>query len=229
MKISALLPVRGGSKRVLQKNTRPFAEGGSSLLEIKLRQLAKLDFLHEIVLSTDDLLSMELATKILGGRAKIVARPPELCLDSTLLDDLIEHMGANCSSDYFLWTHVTSPFFGTALYRSANELFSDAIAEGHDSLLAVEPIQDFMLFRGAPLNFGNATNFWPRTQDLEPVHRVTSSLFMGHVDLLTKLRNRIGEMPVYFEVAGIAAVDIDWPEDFENAALQLRIRPDLVL
>ena len=47
MKIKALIPVRSGSVRVKNKNIAPFA--GSSLLEIKIRQMLRIPELDGVV------------------------------------------------------------------------------------------------------------------------------------------------------------------------------------
>ena len=52
MKIKALVAVRSGSQRVVNKNIRPFA--GSSLLEIKLNQLKRIPNIDGIVVNTND-------------------------------------------------------------------------------------------------------------------------------------------------------------------------------
>ena len=52
MKIKALVAVRSGSMRVKNKNIRPFA--GSTLLEVKLAQLKRIDSLDGIIVKTWD-------------------------------------------------------------------------------------------------------------------------------------------------------------------------------
>ena len=62
--IKALIPVRSGSKRVKNKNIRPFA--GSSLLEIKIKQLQRINNLDGIVVNSNDDTMLEIA-KSLGA------------------------------------------------------------------------------------------------------------------------------------------------------------------
>ena len=58
MKIKALIPVRSGSVRVKNKNIAPFA--GSSLLEIKIRQMLRIPELDGVVVNSnsDEMLQM---------------------------------------------------------------------------------------------------------------------------------------------------------------------------
>ena len=48
-KFSALIPVRKGSQRVLNKNIKPF--GNSSLLEIKINVLKTVSIIDEIIVN----------------------------------------------------------------------------------------------------------------------------------------------------------------------------------
>ena len=52
MKIKALVAVRSGSQRVVNKNIRPFA--GSTLLEVKLNQLKRIPNLDGIIVNSND-------------------------------------------------------------------------------------------------------------------------------------------------------------------------------
>ena len=52
--IKALIPVRAGSQRVKNKNIRPFA--GSSLLEIKIKQMMRIKELDGVIVNSDNFL-----------------------------------------------------------------------------------------------------------------------------------------------------------------------------
>ncbi|MFM6201380.1 MAG: cytidylyltransferase domain-containing protein, partial [Dolichospermum sp.] len=78
--LSFFLPVRKGSERVKNKNTRPFANIEGGLTELKLRQLLECTFCEEISLSTNDQEVMRIADSLNElSRIKIVQRPEELC------------------------------------------------------------------------------------------------------------------------------------------------------
>ena len=51
MKLTAIIPVRAGSQRVKNKNLKPFA--GTTLLEIKIETLKKVQGIDEIIVSSD--------------------------------------------------------------------------------------------------------------------------------------------------------------------------------
>ena len=222
-----VIPCRAGSSRVREKNTRPFGPKGESLLEIKLRQVLQLDFVDEIILSTNDPLCVAVAREVSESRVTVDRRPEELCRDSTNLSDLILYFGSIVTGHHFLWTHVTSPFFGSDAYARAYESFLNEKDKGKDSLVVVEKIQDFCMFREQPINFGHPGLFWPRTQDLEPIYRLTSGLFVGGTAELLAKGNRVGSQPFYFEVNGPESIDIDWSFQFDLARTVLERHPNL--
>jgi N-acylneuraminate cytidylyltransferase len=59
--VIAMVPVRAGSTRVPNKNTRPF--GGTSLLQLKLKLLKKVVGITQIVVSTDCDISADMGLK----------------------------------------------------------------------------------------------------------------------------------------------------------------------
>jgi CMP-N-acetylneuraminic acid synthetase len=58
-KITVVVPVRKGSQRVKNKNFKSFAD--SSLLEVKLDILKKVDIIDDIVVNTDSERALEIA------------------------------------------------------------------------------------------------------------------------------------------------------------------------
>ena len=92
----------------------------------------------------------------------------------------------------------------------------DAVKENdYDSAFCASKIQDYFWVNGKPLNF-DATNI-PRSQDLEPIYRETSGVYVFRKDVFEKYRRRIGENPYISEVSYREAIDINEPEDFEMA------------
>ena len=62
MTLKALIPVRSGSQRVKNKNIRPFA--GSSLLEIKIKQMLRIPELDGVVVNSNSDEMLEVASRL---------------------------------------------------------------------------------------------------------------------------------------------------------------------
>ena len=61
-KITAVIPVRKGSVRVKNKNTKPFVN--TTLLELKIKQLKNVNSIDEIIVSSDCNRMLEIASKM---------------------------------------------------------------------------------------------------------------------------------------------------------------------
>lgn len=219
MSLSVFLPVRKGSERVLNKNTRKFGDLEGGLLQLKLEQLVKLDNVDEILISTNDERSKEIAHlyRQKDPKIKIIERPEELGHSETNLSDLILHAGEVCSFDNILWTHVTSPFFDTKSYSEAIAIFKQVLKKQFDSLITGRKYNDFLLDVGTNKIINNHSGMeWPRTQDLDHCFELNNAVFLASAEIFNKGK-RIGTNPFLMETGKIASVDVDDEEDFKIA------------
>ena len=92
---------------------------------------------------------------------------------------------------------------------------ADSRTGEYDSAFCAVKIQDFLWKDGEPLNF-DAANI-PRSQDLEPIYRETSGVYVFTKEVFRMLHRRIGVRPYVKEVTYKEAVDINNPEDFALA------------
>lgn len=222
-KIAFFLPTRKGSERVKNKNTRPFAGIQGGLVEIKIRQLLSTKHVDEIILSTNDEICMEVVQKFtLDRRLRIVARPDNLCLSSTNLQDLICYVPTITDADHILWGHVTTPLAGANEYDKGIELYFSKLHEGYDSLVGVTELKNFLLNREGKL-INNTTNIpWPRTQDLEPLYEINHTMFLAKREVYIEQKNRIGVNPMLHVMDEIHSFDIDWEDDFAIAEVMYK-------
>lgn len=211
------LPTRKGSQRVKSKNTRPFSGIEGGILENKLTQLLNASLIDEIILSTNDELSVQVAEKIDRNQSKIkvVIRPDHLCLDTTNLTDLINYVPTITDSDHILWGHTTTPFINGNDYDDIIKNYFVKIREGFDSLVTVAQLQNFILKPdGKMFNNESGSLRWPRTQDLPMLYEVNHAAFMTSRAIYIEQQNRIGINPYLFEQDKIKSFDIDWEDDF---------------
>lgn len=217
MSITVFLPVRKGSQRVPNKNTRPFAEFDGGLLELKLKQLVEVQYINEIIVSTNDEACVAVAEKF-QNYIKIDHRPDNLASSITNLSDLIRYVPSITESEHVLWTHVTSPFFQAVNYKSAIKAYFEALETGYDSLMSVLPFKNFLWDKEKnDLINRNSSTRWPQTQDLFPYYEIDSAVFMAPKSLLEETGDRVGQRPYLFENDKLTALDIDYEEDFKIA------------
>lgn len=218
--ISFFLPVRGGSQRVISKNTRPFAGIKGGLLELKLRQLLETHCCCEIVLSTDDARSIEIAESLnQDNRIRIVRRPDHLCLSTTLVQDLIDYVPTIIHTGHVFWLHSTAPFVQPSDYDSAADAYFKSILEGYDSLMTVNRYQKFLWSedKNDVINFDRSKILWPNTQDLSPLWEINHAFYISSRQNYLTLRDRIGRKPSLWDMGAEKSMDIDWEDDFHLA------------
>lgn len=214
MPVKILLPVRQGSQRVRNKNIQSFNGLDLSLLTIKLKQLDELLFngvVDEIIVSTD---CQTTALEVTSNFSKFTLdqRPSALCQSDTRLSELIKYFGGFVNvNDTVLWTHVTSPFFGTREYTMALKSYFNK-GGLNDSLVSVRRIQNFIFEDSRALNF--TPGKWARTQDLVPYYEITNACFICSGYNYVKYGARLGDTPKLFESSILSSLDVDEMEDF---------------
>ncbi|MDC0444493.1 acylneuraminate cytidylyltransferase family protein [Alphaproteobacteria bacterium] len=215
---SCFLPCRRNSQRVPRKNVKKFGSGDVCLLSLKLDQLLELELFSEIVVSTDDEKVKEISLRYDSSKVRVVDRDPMLASSTTRLKDLIVHASQVVKNDHVFWTHVTSPFCGSAIYSSAIAAYEQSVQNGKDSLMSVQVLREYVLFEGKALNFDLGNEKWPPTQSLTPIYKVNNAIFINSRVNYMKYEDRVGKRPFLFEMNGLSSLDIDDPEDFDLAA-----------
>lgn len=228
MKSIVFLPVKERSERVEKKNLRHFGLG-LSLFQWKLRSLIASSVFDAIYVSTSGAISVfkdqlneivDQMDNVNSAEVVLEARPRPLQIDDSTsrLAKFCGQVGADY--DQIIWTHCTSPFLKCATIEKA---LNRVVFEEYDSGLTVKRHQTFFLHNQTPVNFGDVGNFWPRSQDLEPLFEVTSGFFLGPPDIF-KSGRRIGNRPLLIELNSEEAIDIDTTDDFSRAQSLVEVR-----
>ena len=212
--ITAFLPCRKGSQRVPRKNIRKFAHYEYGLIELKINQLVNSKLIDSICLSTDDQDIINYVKSLNNRKIKIDTRNESLCRSSTSTDDLINYVKELIPTGHIIWTHVTAPFFNKEDYDKAINSYKKAIQKGYDSLMTTTVLKTFLWYNKKPFNYDRSIEKWPRTQTLEPVHEINSSVFIANSKIYTSYNDRIGLNPFLYEIDKIKGFDIDLEEDF---------------
>lgn len=106
--LTAIIPVRGGSKGILRKNLREVA--GMSLLERAIRFALASPRIDRTIVTTDDPEMHEVATRF--GVAAPTLRPAHLASDGATTAAVVDHLMVECGIDegFLLILQATSPF-----------------------------------------------------------------------------------------------------------------------
>ncbi len=216
--IVAFLPMRRGSERVPNKNTRNFSGIEDGLTFIKISQLLKVKRIYKIIISTNDDKVKKIANSFNNNKIVIIDRAEELSSSNTSTDELIKYVPTIVSSNFILWTHTTSPFIDENTYDDMIDKFFQNI-DKFDSLMSVTMIQKFLWDDNGPINDDRKIEKWPRTQTIKPIYEVNSGAFIASIDVYKYLKDRIGLNPFLYKLDGKQSFDIDWEDDFDMAEI----------
>jgi len=211
--VNVFLPMRAGSERIPNKNTKSFSGIDGGLCLIKLKQLLKCKLINKIIVSTDDIKVMDICNGFVSDRIKVIRRPSTLASSETSTDELIKYVPEIMPNGHILWTHVTSPFIDANVYDRIIQTYFKNIG-AHDSLMTVTKLKKFFWSNLGPINYDPSVEKWPRTQTIKPLWEVNSGAFLAKKNIYETHMDRIGSNPYMFELNQEISFDIDWPIDF---------------
>ncbi|QDW18851.1 cytidylyltransferase domain-containing protein [Flavobacterium sp. KBS0721] len=212
MKNIAIIPARGGSKRLPQKNIK-LLDGFPLLSFSILFAQANSEIIDEIYVSTDDEAIKNIALKY---GAKVIDRPKDLSGDLEPTVSALKHVLQSIDSevDNVVLLQATNPIRPKNLLKESFEIYQK---ENSNSLFTVSRNHK---------KFGKITDqkFIPynykigqRSQDIEPLYFENGLLYITKASLIHE-DIIISEDAFPFEIDHIfASVDIDTQEDFDYA------------
>lgn len=209
MSVKALVAVRSGSTRVINKNLRPFA--GSSLLEIKLNQLKRISLLDGIIVNSNDDTMLEIA-KEMG--CETVRRDVYYASNSVSMSDVYRNMAENADCDIIVYSNVTNPLLKDATIVKAIKAYFNLDGK-YDSLNSAHLIKEFMFRDNLPINYDLRNQ--PRSQDLPDISALNFAINILSRNTMIENRNVVGVRPNIYLIDELEATDIDNQIDFDFA------------
>lgn len=212
MNIVSIMPIKLNNERLPGKNTKML--GNKPLLQYELDSLKATGLLDSINVYCSD----EAVIPYLPDGVNFIKRPAYLDLPTSNFSQIFDNFMETVDADIYVYAHATAPYITVDTMRQCIE----AVVSGeYDSAFCASKIQDYLWQDGEPLNF-DATNV-PRSQDIKPIYRETSGVYVFTKEAYQKCHRRIGLKPFVKEVSFKEAVDINNPEDFALAEALLNI------
>ena len=208
MKIVAVVPVKLSNERLPGKNTKEL--GGVPLIHYVQRNLLAEPRINERYVFCS---SETIKGYLLPGIAYL-QRPGYLDSATTNFTQIFSTFMELVPADIYVYAHATAPFVEDA---TTAECLDRVLTGEYDSAFCAAKIQDYLWQDGKPLNF-DASEL-PRSQDLEPIYRETSGVYVFRRDVFLATKRRIGNKPYIKEVTYREAIDINTPEDFVLAEI----------
>ena len=221
MNITFLLPMKGHSERVKNKNLRLIS--GKPLYFHLLSKLLKSKHLDNVIINTDSELITQSINKYFSNDKIIIhKRPKNLHGDHVSMNKIIDYDVKKSNKDYFFQTHSTNPLLKTSTIDQAIESYFKNLKK-YDSLFSVNKYQSrFFNSHFEPINHDLKSLI--RTQDLKPVYEENSNIYIfSKSSFYNSKKNRIGVNPYLYEMDLIESIDIDTEKEFYLADKLIQI------
>lgn len=226
MKRVAIIPARGGSKRVPRKNVRLFL--GRPVIAYSIDAAREAGCFDLVLVSTED-------EEIAGIARGLGAEVPFMRSEATATDhastaDVVsEVLGkldeAGQPFDEYCCVYATAPLLTADRIRQALQALESS---GADAAITVTrfrtPVQRALSVDGGRLEFLWPENALKRTQDLAPAFHDCGQLYWGRVEAFLAQRKMFMARTIPVEVPEAECQDLDTEEDFALAELKYRLR-----
>lgn len=216
----AVIPARGGSKRIPHKNIKPF--NGKPIIAWSIAAAQDCGCFDVVAVSTDDREIAAVAERY--GAAVPFLRPAELADDHVGTFPVVRHAvdwycrGGVAPSEVCC-IYATAPFLDPADLRHGLESLK---AAGSEFAFAVatfpSPIQRALrLNRDQRVEMFHPENFHMRSQDLEPAYHDAGQFYWGRASAWMSEERVLGPNAIAVRLPRYRVQDIDTEEDWEMA------------
>ena len=216
----AIIPARGGSKRIPKKNIKPFC--GKPMIAWSIEAALLSGCFDEIIVSTDDTEIAVLAREE-GARVPFV-RPAELADDFATTGAVVRHAVQwlkehDQDPDYACCIYATAPFLSAGDLQRGWELITQSDADYAFSVTSYDfPIQRAVrITERGRIQMFHPEQFLTRSQDLDAALHDAGQFYWGKASawLDEKMIFSEGALPVYIPRSRVQ--DIDTQEDWDRA------------
>ena len=221
----AVIPARGGSKRIVGKNIKSFV--GKPLIAYSIEAAQVSELFDEIIVSTDSDEISAIAEQY--GATQIIRRPESLANDYVGTFPVIKHAveafeQAGENVEYVCCIYATAPFLSAERIKEGlHRLVADSTKQFAFSVTSFPfPVQ-----RAIKLYEGGVTPVEPaqmgkRSQDLEEYYHDAGQFYWGTCSAWKNDEATFAPHSIPVILPRYLVQDIDTPEDWKRAELMYR-------
>lgn len=223
-KILAVIPARGGSKRIPKKNIKFFL--GKPILVYSIEAAIKCELFEDVMVSTDDKEIAQIAEQ--SGAIVPFYRSKEASNDfattaEVLIEVINEYKKTDKNFDWVCCIYPTAPFVtGEKLLDAWNFL----IQQNCNALTPVAkfsyPPQRSFLLNNKYLEYNWPENRNKRSQDLQPFYHDVGQFYFLKVDKLLEEKSLLLEKTIPYIIEDMEMQDIDNESDWMLAELKYK-------
>ncbi len=218
----AIIPARGGSKRIPRKNVKDFC--GKPMIAWSIEAAKACGCFDKIIVSTDDN-DIAHTAKLWGAEVPFI-RPDELADDYTGTIPVIRHAiqwlrDHEIKIDYACCIYATAPFVLPQDLIKGWQLIKDKSSSLDYALTVTSyafPIQRAIrITKSGRVSMFNPEHFMSRSQDLEEAWHDAGQFYWGTADAWLQEKQFFTENTVPVKLPRHRVQDIDTPEDWTRA------------
>jgi CMP-N,N'-diacetyllegionaminic acid synthase len=210
----AIIPARGGSKRLPRKNVLDL--NGKPLIAYSIEAGVNSKCIDKVIVTSDDDEILDISRKF---GADIIKRPDELANDTATTFDAIKHTIDNCEKyDYIVLLQPTSPLRNEKHIDEAIELLENKKA---DAVISVCEMDHSPLWSNALPEDLSMKNFLreevlnKRSQDLEKYYRINGAIYICKIEKLLENKGFFLKENIFaYTMDRNSSIDIDEEIDF---------------
>lgn len=229
MKSIAIIPARGGSKRITRKNLNPFL--GKPIIAYSIEAAYRTGLFDEVMVSTDNAEIADIAKKY-GAKVPFL-RSPETSDDyATTASVLLEVIGNyNAIGEYFT--------YGCCIYPTAPLLKPETIVQGYELIQSqnfntVFPVlkYSYPIWRSLKKEGSQALMNWPenltkRSQDLPDAYHDAGQFYWFNIQAFLTKQALFTDNSGVITLDELEAQDIDTLTDWKLAELKYKLLHNL--
>lgn len=220
-KILALIPARGGSKRIPGKNSRLFM--GKPIIQYSIDAASASEIFTDIWVSTD---KDDIAELCRSEKIHVHDRSAEAASDVATISEVLKEVlhDLNMLQGTLCLIYATAPFVDADMLKKS---YREFMTSGADSLLPVVrysfPIQRAMKSEEGWLQMIQPENMQVRSQDLPASFHDAGLFFWINVEKFLQSGKVFMDKTLAFEVDEMYCQDIDNESDWKAAELKYKI------
>jgi N-acylneuraminate cytidylyltransferase len=218
----AVIPARGGSKRIPKKNIREFA--GKELIAYSINAARETAIFDHVMVSTDDESIAEVARR-LGATVPFV-RPNDLSDDFTGTRPVTNHAISWCEENlgpvnYCCCIYATAPFLQAQYLRQGLEALKNDPSKGfaYSVTSFPFPIQRALFMKDNYAEPAFKEDIGKRSQDLPEAYHDAGQFYWGTRDDYLSSKAIFSEHGIPIVLPRHLVQDIDTEEDWQRAEL----------
>lgn len=226
MKSIAIIPARGGSKRILRKNIKSFC--GKPIIAYSIEAALKSNLFDEVMVSTDD---EEIADIALQYGAKVPFMRSAKNADDyagtvdVILEVLNNYSKVGVSFTYACCIYPTAPLIQI---KHLTHAFNILVRQNFETVFAVSAFS-FPILRALKVDNNNKVSMiWPenmtkRSQDLAPAYHDAGQFYWMNVSDILQNKKLYADYSGVVILNDIEVQDIDNESDWELAELKYQL------